>query len=460
MADRTVQPANPQSLEVKLSALGVTGASFAYWDGTAVQSAVSGLRNSVTGDPVTPDTLMHIGSITKLFTVVLLLQLVDEGRVKLEDRVVKHLPDLILCDRQALKRITCAMLLNHTSGIDGDMLPDHGPDRERIEDAIARCAELGQIHAPGEATSYCNLGSVIAGYLTQALRGESWYTLVKKRIFEPLGMSRSLAELTDLPRFRHAVGDITDPSSGKSVQTTRPFLPLSFAPAGTTLMMTPTDLILFVRALLNGGTGPSGRRILSHALSDRMMRPTAELAIPRCQVGFGWMIPSGGVLTHGGSVSGGVARVCAHPATGRVAALLVNCDRKHAVLEFLDPIVHSWCGHGIRGTMEPRSGALRNPTSYEGVYESRIMRAEVRSGENVLTLRMGLKERILDNSPVGPALPRVALEPLGGDTFEAAAPLPGFPNIQVRFVNPAADGRMHFLATDGRLLPRTSEQLL
>jgi len=59
------------------------------------------------------------------------------------------------------------------------MLPDHGPDRERIEDAIARCAALDQVSPPGEVASYCNIGTVIAGYLAQKLRAQSWYTLVK-----------------------------------------------------------------------------------------------------------------------------------------------------------------------------------------------------------------------------------------------------------------------------------------
>jgi len=439
-----------------LAASGATGASFAYWDGVELHSVVAGLRNSVTADPVTPDTVMHIGSITKLFNTVLLLQLVDERRLSLNDQVVKHVPELRLRDARALERITCAMLLNHTSGIDGDMLADHGPDRERIEDAIVRCAELGQVHSPGEAASYCNIGTVIAGYLVQKLRATSWYNLIKSRIYQPLGMQFALADLTDLPRFRHSIGDLTDPATGRLVQTTRAFLPLSFAPAGATPMMTAADLVTFGRALADGGLAPNGARILSTALSASMMEPTAELLMPAMKVGLGWMLLPGGVLTHGGSVAGGAARLCVHPASGHVVALLINCDRKHAVAAVLDPIMESWTGNKLRPPVALSPTAAVDHDLYAGVYESGLMRAEVSRKKGDLTFRLIWKVRVLDNSPGLEDSPTVPLRPLDNHTFEARAPLPGFPNSLIRFVHPGPDRRMRFLATDGRLLPRAT----
>lgn len=445
-----------ENIDSALSALGVTGASFAYWDGATLHTAVAGVRNSMTGDPLTLDTVMHIGSITKLLNSVLLLQLADEGRVCLEDPVNEYLPELRLRDTAALERITCAMLLNHTSGIDGDMFPDHGPDRERIEDAITRCAGLGQIHSPGEAASYCNIGTVIAGYLVQRLRAESWYTLIKTRIYQRIGMQLALADLTELPRFRHCIGDVTDPATGRLVQTTRAFLPLSFAPAGSTPMMSAADLVMFARTLVNGGVAPNGTRILSTVLSRRMTRPTAEFVMPAMSVGLGWMLLPGDVVTHGGSVAGGAARVCAHLGSGQVAALLINCDRKHAVTALLDPIIQAWTGNKMRPALPLNQSTVTDGAPYEGVYESGLMRAEIAARGDRLTFRMGWKVRVLDNSPGLEDSPEVPLRPLNPHTFEAKALLPGFPDTQIRFVQPGLDGRMRFLATDGRLLPRTA----
>src|SRR5689334_4562847 len=86
--------------------LKLTGASFCYWDGERLQAAVAGKRNSLTADPVTPDTVMHIGSITKVMNAVLVMQLVDDGLIGLEDPVLLHLPNLRLANRAALSRIT------------------------------------------------------------------------------------------------------------------------------------------------------------------------------------------------------------------------------------------------------------------------------------------------------------------------------------------------------------------
>jgi len=69
------------------------------------------------------------------------------------------------------------MLLNHTSGIDGDMLPDMGPDRGAIEDASPVRPRSIKFHPPGEVASYCNIGTVSPCYLAQKLRAQSGYPL-------------------------------------------------------------------------------------------------------------------------------------------------------------------------------------------------------------------------------------------------------------------------------------------
>jgi CubicO group peptidase (beta-lactamase class C family) len=88
----------PRKLETAVASSGIPGASIALWDGEALHTAVAGVRNSVTQDPVTVDTLMHIGSITKILNTTLVMQLVDEGMVSLDDPVIEHLPDLKLGD--------------------------------------------------------------------------------------------------------------------------------------------------------------------------------------------------------------------------------------------------------------------------------------------------------------------------------------------------------------------------
>jgi CubicO group peptidase (beta-lactamase class C family) len=442
-------------LEPAVSTSGVTGASFAYWDGTTLHTAVAGVRNSVTGDPVTVDTLMHIGSITKVMNAVLLMQLVEEGKIALEDPVIKYLPELRLRDSEALKRITCAMLVNHTSGINGDWLPEYGPDQERIVDAIERCADLEQLHPPGEATSYCNIATVIAGYLTERLRGESWYTLVKTRIYEPLGMRYALVDPLEVPRFRCSIGDVVDFKSGQLVQTARPFLAPSFAPAGSTQMTTASDLVTFARALLNGEVGANGAPILSAAAVAHMMRPTAEFSHPAgWKMGLGWMILPGGLLNHGGGGRGVLSQLYAHPASGRAMALLTNSDRGGALHPtIVNPILESWTG--IKAQALQRQKCSVDPGLYEGIYENNLMRIEIVAREGgALTLHQDANgQKMADLFDLSQSA-TATLHPLSEHLFEVEYATPRMPNGQIRFVGPNQSGHLQFLATGPRLMRR------
>jgi len=440
-----------QQLAEAISDLNVTGASFAYWDGTHLHTAVAGARNSVTGDPVTVDTVMHIGSITKILNTVLLLQLVDEGKIALEDPVERHLPNLRLGDSEALRKITCAMLVNHTSGIEGEVLADHGPDQERIVDAISRFADFGQLHAPGEGPSYSNVGTVIAGYLIEEIRRSSWYTLIRTRIYETLGMRHAIAHPTELPRFRQSVGDVTDLSTGRPVQTTRPFLAPSFAPCGTTLMMSATDLVVFGRALVSGGVGPNGARILTAASAERMARPTVAMVHPPgAQWGLGWMCLPGGLLQHSGGGPGVSSFLYAHPASGGVLALLTNSDRG-VVLEsrLVDPITEAWTG--LRRPTTKRQSGVVDLRPYEGTYEGVFQRVEVSAHDGGLSVRLLPKTRHYDNTPKD-AFTEVTLFSLGDHTFEGQLWLPDVPSMIWKFLQPDSHGSMQAVSMAGIML--------
>jgi CubicO group peptidase (beta-lactamase class C family) len=150
----------------------VPGASAAVFRAGQWEVAAAGVTNVTTGVDVTTETVMHIGSITKVLNATLVMQLVDEGQVELAAPLKRYLPDFQVADRDATELITVEMLLNHTSGIDGEFFPDAGPDAERIEDVIPRIARQGQIHPPGAELSYGNSGAVLAGYLAQRLLGK------------------------------------------------------------------------------------------------------------------------------------------------------------------------------------------------------------------------------------------------------------------------------------------------
>lgn len=427
----------------------VTGASFAYWDGERMHQAVGGLRNSVTGDPVTLDTLMHIGSITKVLNATLFMQLVDDGMIGLDDPVGKHLPELRLGDPDALARITCRMLVNHTNGIDYDCPAYRDFDQQRIVDAIEDCATKQQVHPPGEATAYSNIGTVIAGHIAQTLRGEGWYSLIKSRIFEPLGLRHSLVDITELPRFRVSVGDQVD-GAGRFVQSSKPFLPLSFGPAGATAMMTAADLVTFARALINGGVGVNGARILSEASASLMATETTGFLSPHTwRVGLGWMILAGGVLFHGGGGPGVSSSLYAHPESGRAFALLTNCSKYGAFdARLVEPILESW-GATVE-SLVPVEGAF-DAAAYEGRFENQLFRFDVyREGAQLLA-RMAPKQDLYETDNAQATV--FELKRVGEHRFQmnlsgVAHPFP------LAFAAPDAAGKMQRLGSMVRIFNR------
>jgi CubicO group peptidase (beta-lactamase class C family) len=427
----------------------VTGASFAYWDGDRMHQTVGGLRNSVTGDPVTLDTLMHIGSITKVLNAALFMQLVDDGLIDLDDPVTRHLPELRLGNPEALARITCRMLVNHTNGIDYDCPAYRDFDEQRVEDAIKDCASMPQIHSPGEATAYSNIGTVIAGYIAQKLRGEGWYSLIKSRIFEPLELRHSLADITEVPRFRVSVGDQVD-AEGKLVQSGRPFLPLSFGPAGATIMMTAVDLVTLARALINGGIGVNGVRILSEASAALMAKETTKFISPLTwHVGLGWMILPGGVLFHGGGGPGISSVLYAHPESGKAFALLTNCSKLGVFdARLIDPILESW-GAAVEppklleGTFET--------SVYEGSFENQVYRFDVfREGDQFLA-RMSARLNFYETDNA--RAPVFQLARVGDHLFQVSLNGVVLP-FPLAFVNPDATGKMQQLGAMARIFSR------
>ena len=140
-----------------------------YMDGKEFTEA-SGVTNVVTGAiQMTTDYPSRIGSITKIFNATLVMQLVDEGRLELGRPAIEYVPDLrLLGDMEAAHSITVEQLLNHTSGSRWELTPGcrarRGDDRE---DRASLLPLPEQLHAPGAARSYCNAGTVIAGYLYQ-----------------------------------------------------------------------------------------------------------------------------------------------------------------------------------------------------------------------------------------------------------------------------------------------------
>ncbi|MEQ8766984.1 MAG: serine hydrolase [Planctomycetota bacterium] len=204
MSQALAQPAPLQGLddtiEVWLTAWDVPGLALAVvQDGEVVYARGYGVRRVDTDQPVNAETVFAVASNTKAFTATLLGQLVDEGKLSWDDRVIDHLPSFALFDPWVTREIRVRDLLCHRSG-----LPTFGGDHLWI----GECQDQGTIleklrylepTAPFRTRfQYQNLMFLVAGQVVEAVTGETWADRVQGKILEPLGMSSATTSVSRL----------------------------------------------------------------------------------------------------------------------------------------------------------------------------------------------------------------------------------------------------------------------
>ncbi len=154
---------------------------------------VRGYGHDSLGAPITGDTLFRIASLSKSFTSLAVLQLVDAGRLSLDDRVVEHLPQLRLADPRGAE-ITVRELLDHTSG-----LADHTfSDLDRAQPTTTAAAVAGMSSArlvatPGTRWNYHNPNYHLAARIVEVLSGQTFNDYLRDHVFAPTGMDASSA---------------------------------------------------------------------------------------------------------------------------------------------------------------------------------------------------------------------------------------------------------------------------
>lgn len=190
--------ATEKYLRSALSNERVPGASWAIIRNREVV-AVGAFGDLGGGEAVTPNTPFIVGSLTKSFTAMAVLQLVEDGKVDLDAQVVRYLPWFKVADAQATATMTVRHTLNQTTGlawIDGLgwlASTDKGPNaiRHRVE-ALATVTPMA---APGTRMIYCNANYAIASAIVEAASGERFEDFVRQRIVQPLGLTQTSADV-------------------------------------------------------------------------------------------------------------------------------------------------------------------------------------------------------------------------------------------------------------------------
>jgi CubicO group peptidase (beta-lactamase class C family) len=294
-----------------------------------VETAGYGIASIETKQPVVPETLFQIGSISKVFTATLVMTLLDEGRFDLDAPVVTYVPDLPLADETARCTVTIRHLLTHMGGFYGDRFDDHGIGDDALARAVAAFGDLRQQTVPGELWTYCNAGFDLAGRAVELVLGQPFEQAMRERVFKPLGLERSTYFASEAIRHSVAVGHTQLPGEEARVADPWP-IPRRSNPAGG-ISSNVGELLRFARAHMQDGE-LDGVRVLS-AESARAMRTTqTEAGYPQTW-GLGWSLSETGGVTiagHGGATNGFMARLTTVPERGFAIVILTNGDHGSA----------------------------------------------------------------------------------------------------------------------------------
>lgn len=255
----------------------VPGAAVAVGHGDGLVEAVTGVVNRNTGVATTPDSLFQIGSVTKVWTAALVMQLVDSGLVELDEPVRRYLPEFAVIDPEATETVTVRQLLLHTGGFDGDLFEDTGRGGDALDRYLVYLHEgASQVFPPGALFSYCNAGYSVLGALVSRLRGGTWESALRERLIEPLGARHVALLAEEAIMFRVAAGHVKSDGAGYTVATQWQ-LPRSAGPAGATPYAAPRDLVRFGRMFLASGVAAAGARLLSPDAVAAMTSPQITL---------------------------------------------------------------------------------------------------------------------------------------------------------------------------------------
>jgi CubicO group peptidase (beta-lactamase class C family) len=274
------------------------GTALVAENGKIIYKSGFGMANMEWGLPNTPDTKFRLGSITKQFTAMATLQLVDQGRIKLDGTISDYLPDY---RKDIGQKVTIHHLLTHTSGIPSytsqpGFFQNVSRNPYKVGEFVTKYASGELEFEPGAKYSYNNSGYFLLGAIIERVTGKTYEQVLQENIFGPLGMKNTGYDHHNTIIEKRAAGYEKRPEGYANA----PYLDMSIPYAAGSLYSTVEDLYLWDQALYTD-------KLISAKSKEVMYKPFLE------NYAYGWVVSDASfklndqpvqVIRHGGGING------------------------------------------------------------------------------------------------------------------------------------------------------------
>src|SRR5215211_7503722 len=294
------------------------GAALVAEKGQVVYKGGFGLADMEWNIPNTPDTKFRLGSITKQFTAMLTLQLVEQGKIKLDGKITDYLPDY---RKDVGEKVTVHHLLTHTSGIPSytsqpGVFENVSRNPYNVGEFVKKYASSNLEFEPGSKYSYNNSGYFLLGAIIEQITGKPYEQVLKENILDPAGMKNTGYDHHDTIIPKRASGY----SNTRDGYTNALYLDMSIPYAAGSMYSTVEDLYLWDQALYTD-------KLISAQSKALMYKPFLQ------DYAYGWVVKNASfkqndkpvqVIAHGGGINGFTTTIVRYPNEKNLIVMLDN----------------------------------------------------------------------------------------------------------------------------------------
>ncbi len=291
-----------------------------------------GFADPASKTPATADTVYRVGSVSKLFTDIAIMQQVERGKLDMDAPITRYLPEFRPVNPFNQQPITLRELMSHRAGLLREPPVGHyfDPSEPSLKATVMSLAKTTLVYPPGERTKYSNGGVATAGYVLERQANRPFVEVARDAVLKPMGLQSSAFELTPEIQSKLAKAFIQT-YDGRTIHA--PIFQLGTIPAGG-LYSTVLDLGRFISVLLAGGHAEQ-TQVIEPATLKEMWTPQFPAANDTASFGLGFRLSSldgQRLVGHGGAVYGFATELEALPDAKLGVVVITTLDSSNSVV--------------------------------------------------------------------------------------------------------------------------------